>query len=279
MIVPIGDPDDPRVADYVRLTDPDLRRLREQGPPGAGGFFIAEGALVIRTLLTASPFAGAVRSLLLTPVRYEALADVLGPVTAPVYVADQAVVNEVSGFALHRGALASVDRPVLPSLAGLCSSASTIVLTEGVNDHENVGALFRNCAAFGVDGVVLDPTSCDPLYRRAVRVSMGHVLRVPFTVLGCSAAEGVRSLQAEGFEALGLTPAATAEDVRSLAAGDGRRGARRRVLVLGAEGPGLSAEVLAACDRRVRIPMTSGVDSLNVATAAAVALHELGRPF
>ena len=274
MIVPVDDPADPRVADYVRLTDPDLRRLREQGPPGAGGFFIAEGALVIRTLLTASPFASSVRSLLLTPVRCEALGDVLSLAgEAPVYVASQEVVNAVSGFALHRGALASVDRPVLPALAELCVGASSVVMTEGVNDHENVGALFRNCAAFGVDAVVLDPTSCDPLYRRAVRVSMGHVLRVPFTVLApsCPAVEGVRALQASGFEVLGLTPVLSAEDVRSAAEHVGAR----RALVVGAEGPGLSDAVLAACDRRVRIPMAAGVDSLNVSTAAAIALHEL----
>ena len=269
----IEDPDDPRVADYVRLTDPDLRRLREQGPPGAGGFFIAEGSLVIRTLLTASPFAGSVRSLLLTPVRFDALAPVLSGVDAPVYVASQEVVNEVSGFALHRGALASVDRPSLPSVASLCATASLVVMTEGVNDHENVGALFRNCAAFGVEGVVLDPTSCDPLYRRAVRVSMGHVLRVPFSVLSCAAVEGVRLLQSLGFEVLGLTPAAAAEDIRSVAAGV----PARRALVLGAEGPGLSDGVLGACDRLVRIPMAAGVDSLNVSTAAAIALHELPR--
>ena len=271
MIVPVDDPEDPRVADYVRLTDPDLRRLREQGPPGAGGFFIAEGALVIRTLLTASPFVASVRSLLLTPVRRDALAEVLPLVgdDVPVYVASQEVVNEVSGFALHRGALASVDRPELPSVATLCASAPLVVMTEGVNDHENLGALFRNSAAFGVGGVVLDPTSCDPLYRRAVRVSMGHVLRVPFSVLACSAVEGVAALQALGFEVIGLTPEAAADDVRSLPTGG------RRALVLGAEGPGLSDGVLGACDRLVRIPMVPGVDSLNVATAAAIALHEL----
>ena len=272
MIVSVDDPSDPRVADYVRLTDPDLRRLREQGPPGAGGFFIAEGALVIRTLLTASPFVGSVRSLLLTPVRCAALGDVLPlvPEDVPLYVASQEVVNAVSGFALHRGALASVDRPVLPSLSSLCAGASLVVMTEGVNDHENVGALFRNCAAFGVDGVVLDPTSCDPLYRRSVRVSMGHVLRVPFTALACSAVEGVAALRSLGFEVLGLTPSSSADDVRTL-----RAAGSRRALVLGAEGPGLSDGVLAACDRLVRIPMAAGVDSLNVSTAAAIALHEL----
>jgi tRNA G18 (ribose-2'-O)-methylase SpoU len=272
LIVAIDDPSDERVADYVRLTDPDLRRLREQGD-GGGGFFIAEGALVIRTLLTDSPFATVVRSVLVTPLRLAGLSDALASLDeqVPVFVADQAVVNEVSGFPLHRGALASVDRPAFPSVSELCATASLVVMTEGVNDHENVGALFRNAAAFGVDAIVVDPTTCDPLYRRSVRVSMGHVLRVPFAPLACDSVDGVRQLQSLGFEVLALTPAADAEDVRAVA----RQGGGRRVLVVGAEGPGLSDAVQAVCDRRVRIPMAAGVDSLNVATAAAIALHEL----
>ncbi|HUP85661.1 MAG TPA: RNA methyltransferase [Acidimicrobiales bacterium] len=271
MIVRIEDPSDDRVADYVRLTDPDLRRLREQGH-GEGGFFIAEGALVIRTLLTDSPYGRAVRSVLVTPLRFEALADALATLDddVPVFVADQSVVNEVSGFPLHRGALASVHRPLLPSVEALCSAASLVVMTEGINDHENVGALFRNSAAFGVDAVVLDPTSCDPLYRRSVRVSMGHVLRVPFARPAIDSVAGVQLLQALGFVMLALTPSSDADDVQSLRGAGGRRG-----LVVGAEGPGLSDGVLAACDRRVRIPMAGGVDSLNVATAAAIALHQL----
>jgi tRNA G18 (ribose-2'-O)-methylase SpoU len=268
LIVEIDDPSDPRVADYIGLTDPDLRRLREGSAGGSGGFFIAEGELVIRTLL-ASPFATSVRSLFLTPRRWASLSSAAVPDDVPVFVAPMEVLQAVSGFHLHRGALASVDRPSFPSLASLCASASLVVVTEGVNDHENVGALFRNCAAFGVDAVLLDPTSCDPLYRRAVRVSMGHVLRVPFAPTGCTAVEGVRSLQRFGFEVIGLTPSGSAEDVRSLDP------VGRRALVVGAEGPGLTDGVLDACDRRVRIPMADGVDSLNVATAAAIALHEL----
>ena len=273
-VVPVDDPADPRVADYVLLTDPELRRRRERGT-GDGGFFIAEGSLVIRTLLTSSldAYRRGIRSLLLTPARFDALADVLdagaGDDDVPVYVAGQAVVNEVSGFALHRGALASVARPELPDVESSCAGASLVVMTEGVNDHENLGALFRNCAAFGVDAVVLDPTSCDPLYRRSVRVSMGHVLRVPFSVLAEGSVTGVGRLRSLGFEVVGLTPRPEAEDVRSLG------GRARRALVVGAEGPGLSDAALAACDRLVRIPMAPGVDSLNVSTAAAIALHEL----
>jgi tRNA G18 (ribose-2'-O)-methylase SpoU len=274
LILEIDDPSDPRVADYVGLTDPDLRRLRSSSGGAGGGFFIAEGELVIRTLLTASPFASSVRSLFLTPRRFSALSDAV-PAAVPVYVAPMEVLQAVSGFHLHRGALASVHRPAFPSLASLCSAASLVVMTEGVNDHENLGALFRNCAAFGVDAVVLDPTSCDPLYRRSVRVSMGHVLRVPFGPLACPAVEGVASLRSMGFEVVGLTPSAAAADLREVR---DRLGGRRRALVVGAEGPGLTEGVLAACDRLVRIPMVDGVDSLNVATAAAVALYELGRP-
>ena len=268
MIEEIDDPDDPRVADYVGLTDPELRKRRERSGGADGGFFIAEGELVIRTLL-ASPFAADVRSLFLTPLRWASLSADVRSNDVAVYVAPMEVLQAVSGFHLHRGALASVNRPTFPSLGELCSAASLVVMTEGVNDHENVGALFRNCAAFGVDAVVLDPTSCDPLYRRSVRVSMGHVLRVPFAPLSCGAADGVGALQALGFEVVGLTPSAAAEDVRAVPP------AARRALVVGAEGPGLTDGVLEACDRLIRIPMADGVDSLNVATAAAVALHEL----
>ena len=267
MIEEIDDPSDPRVADYVGLTDPDLRRLRESADGSAGGFFIAEGELVIRTRLS-SRFASSVRSLFLTPRRWSSLSVVV-PDDVVVHVAPMEVLQAVSGFHLHRGALASVDRPRFASLDELCRSASLVVMTEGVNDHENVGALFRNCAAFGVEAVLLDPTSCDPLYRRSVRVSMGHVLRVPFAPIACPAVDGVRALQGLGFEVVGLTPSPAAEDVRSVGP------APRRALLVGAEGPGLTAAALDACDRLVRIPMADGVDSLNVATSAAVALHAL----
>ncbi|MEA3076081.1 MAG: hypothetical protein QOF60_989, partial [Actinomycetota bacterium] len=201
MIV-VDDPGDPRVADYVRLTDPDLRRLREQSGGEEGGFFIAEGALVVRSLLASSY---RVRSLLLTPPRYEALAPSLDSagVDAPVYVAGQDVVDAISGFPLHRGALASADRKPMAPIASLvgAAGAGVVVVTEGVNDHENLGALFRNAAAFGTGAVVLDPTSCDPLYRRSVRVSMGHVLHVPFT-RATSWPGAIAELQALGFEVL-----------------------------------------------------------------------------
>jgi tRNA G18 (ribose-2'-O)-methylase SpoU len=158
-VVPIDDPADARVSDYIGLTDPALRRRREQGD-GDGGFFIAEGLGVIRQLLR-SPYR--VRSLLLTPARLEALEDELEGVDAPVYVGAPAVVNAVTGFHLHRGAVASAQREPLPDVVEVVAAADLVVVAEGLNDHENLGALFRNAAAFGTDAVVLDPTTADPL--------------------------------------------------------------------------------------------------------------------
>lgn len=265
-VVRVADPHDERLSDYVGLTDPDLRRLRERSGGAEGGFFIAEGALVIRQLLRSTY---TVRSLLLTPRRLAALGPALDGVAAPVFVAEQAVVDAVSGFPLHRGALASADRRPLPALADVAGARDLLVVAEGVNDHENLGALFRNAAAFGA-GVVLDPTSADPLYRRSIRVSMGHVLGVPYTrVARWPAAVG--EVRALGFEVLALTPAGEV-DLRAVAPG------RRVAVVVGAEGPGLSAGALSAADGRVRVTMAAGVDSLNVATAAAVALHHLAGP-
>jgi tRNA G18 (ribose-2'-O)-methylase SpoU len=258
----VDDPEDPRVTDFFALSDPGRRRAVER----EGGFFVAEGALVIRQLLL-SPFP--VRAMLATDHGLRGLEDVLGQVEAPVYVVSQELMTAIAGFRFHRGALASAVRLPHPELATVVAGAGLILMTEGVSDNENLGALFRNAAAFGVAGVVLDATSADPLYRRSVRVSMGHVLRLPFTrVTDASAAIG--DLQARGFEVLALTPAAGADDIRTL-----RPPTRPRVLLVGAEGPGLSYRALAAADRQVRIAMASGVDSLNVATAAAVALHHL----
>ena len=149
-------------------------------------------------------------------------------------------------------------------------SARVLAVLEGVNDHENLGALFRNAAGFGIDGVVLDPTTADPLYRRSVRVSMGHVLGVPWTRFPAWP-EGLDEVRAAGFTVVALTPAPGSESIEDLAADPPERVA----LLVGAEGPGLSDAALAAADRRVRIPLSSSVDSLNVATAAAIAFHRL----
>ena len=168
------------------------------------------------------------------------------------------------GFHLTRGVLASADRAPEPVLPGLLAAARRVLALEGINDHENLGALFRNAAALGADAVLLGPRCADPLYRRSVRVSMGHVLRVPF------ARGPLAALREAGLTVLALTPHPPAVPLSTV-----DRSVPRAALLVGAEGPGPSPEALAAADVRVRIPMASGVDSLNVATAAAIALHHL----
>ncbi|MFN2506688.1 MAG: TrmH family RNA methyltransferase [Acidimicrobiales bacterium] len=268
-IVPVDDPSDERVWEYTNLADPDVRRLREQPTAGDDGFFIAEGVLVIRQLL-ASPYR--LRSVLVSPGGLRALEPDLDEVDVPVYLSSQATLEAVAGFHFHRGALASAHREPLPEAGTLAGQgAGLLVLVEGVNDHENLGALFRNAAAFGAGAVLLDPTCADPLYRRSIRVSMGQVLRMRFARMTDWPAS-IGALQALGYEVLALTPSPGAEDIDVV----GRE--PKQALLVGAEGGGLSKRALAAADRRVRIPMAPGVDSLNVATAAAIALHHLARP-
>jgi len=267
--VGVDDPADVRLADFFALNDPGLRRLREHTGGAAGGFFVAEGVIVIRHLLR-SPYR--LRSVMVTSQGLAALEADLTGVEAPVYLVSQDVMTGVAGFHFHRGALASADRRPEPTdLLDVAGPADLVVMAEGVNDHENLGALFRNAAAFGAGAVVVDRTSADPLYRRSVRVSMGQVLRVPFGRVP-DAAEAVRRLQGAGYEVLALTPSPEAVDIRELVPRP------RQVLLVGSEGPGLSAGALTAADRQVRIAMAPDVDSLNVATAAAVALHHLARP-
>ena len=270
-IVPIDDADDERTSDYVSLNDPDLRRLRARSAGVEGNLLIAEGAMVVRHLLASGH---RVRSLLVTERGLRALDPDLAVIDAdvPVYLAPQPLVEAIAGFNFHRGVLAAADRAPLPDPGDLLATDGPLVVAEGVNDHENLGALFRNAAAFGATGVLLDPTSADPLYRRSIRVSMGHALRVPFARLADWPA-AVASLQQHGYEVLALTPAAGAEDLRDV-------GSRtRQALLVGAEGAGLTATALAAADRRVRIALSAGVDSLNVATAVAIALHYLAPAF
>jgi len=262
---PVDDPADERLADFFALNDPGLRRLREQSGGAHGGFFVAEGTLVIRHLLRS---AYPLRSIVVTPQGLAALESDLAGIDVAVHLVAQAVMTQVTGFIFHRGALASADRLPLGDLVEVVGRSELVVMAEGVNDNENLGALFRNAAAFGAGAVVLDRTSADPLYRRSIRVSMGQVLRIPFARVA-DTPEAVHRLRCEGFEVLALTPSPDAVDVRDVPPGP------RRVLLVGAEGPGLSAASLAAADRRVRVAMAPDVDSLNVATAAAVALHHL----
>lgn len=260
--IAVDDPEDPRLADYVGLTDAELRRRLE------AAMFIVEGELAIRRLL-ASPYP--VRSVLVTPALHARLGPQVDRLPAPVYVASRQVMAAVAGFDIHRGAVAAADRLPLPTAAQVTAGATRLAVLEGINDHENLGALFRNSAAFGVGGVLLSPTCADPLYRRSVRVSLGHVLHVPFTRLE-SWPEPLERLAGEGWATAALTPDADADAVWALDASPDRV-----AVVLGAEGPGLTAAAKTSCTTRIRIPMAAGVDSLNVATAAAIAFHCLAR--
>jgi tRNA G18 (ribose-2'-O)-methylase SpoU len=225
---------------------------------------VAEGAVVLRRLLGTGL---RIRSVLLSPHQFAVLGAELGHLDAPVYVAPPAVLRGVSGYSVHRGVLAAVDRPRPRSAAELLATSEHVVVLEGVNDHENLGAIFRNASALGFDAVLLDERCADPWYRRCVRVSTGHVLTVP-TGRVADLAEVARA----GFTVLALTPAA---DAVPLAVAAARVRAPLAVL-LGAEGPGLSPAALALAHERVRIPMTLGTDSLNVAAASAIAMYELG---
>jgi tRNA G18 (ribose-2'-O)-methylase SpoU len=227
---------------------------------------IAEGVVVVRRLIE-SPYP--VRSLLGVPRRLDELAPDLAALPVPAYRVDADTMAAAVGFHLNRGVLAVADRAAPPDPVALARSARLVAVLEGVNDHENLGSLFRN-AALGVDGVLLGPRCADPLYRRSIRVSMGHVLRVSFADLPGPWPGALDALRAAGLTVAALTPA---PDAVPLAAA-GLAGTRT-ALLLGAEGPGLSPEALDAADLRVRIPMAAGVDSLNVATAAAVAFHEV----
>ncbi len=296
--IEIRDFADPRLDDFRDLSSADRRPDRSGGP----ALVIAEGVPVVQRLL-ASPYQ--VRAVLGVAPRIEALAE-LRDVEAPVYLASAEVMAQAVGFHLNRGVLASADRLPTQPVETLIGSATRIAVLEGVNDHENLGSIFRNAAAFGVDAVLLAPGCADPLYRRAVRVSMGHVLAVPFTELAAPSPsapwsppaaassrfagsqfaapsrfapssrfarwpQAIAELRAAGFAVLAMTPGPGALALGDL---DPEQHPRTAVLV-GAEGPGLSLEALDAADFRVRIPMRAGVDSINVATAAAIAFAHL----
>ncbi len=257
---PVTDPADPRVADYLALPDVARRSRLER----RHGFFIVEGVLAVQRLLAAPGWT--VRSVLVTPGQRARLP----PTAAPVLVAEPAVLKAVVGFDLHRGVVAAVDRPPPHDAASILVGARLALVLEGIVDHENLGGLFRTAAAFGVDAVLVDPTCADPLYRRSVRVSMGHVLAVPFARLE-RWPDDLHLVTAAGLATIALTPDAAAEPLPAL---DPTALGPAAVLV-GGEGPGLSEAALAGADRRVRVAMAAGVDSLNVGVAAAVALHHL----
>ena len=265
MIVEISDPHDPRVADYLGLTDV-VRRVKHEPEKG---FFLAEGQLVIRRAVQAGCPP---RSLLLAPNRVEDLLPELRELDCPTFVASEEVLHAVTGFHVHRGALGSFGRPPVPPAVELLKSARRLLVLENVNSPTNLGAVFRSAAGLGIDGVLLSPNCCDPLYRRSMRVSMGEVLVVPYAYLE-GLPHGLDEVRAAGFRILAMTPAEDAGSLQdvSLASDD------KVALLLGAEGPGLTAEAMAASDARVRIPMARGVDSLNVAAAAAVGCWVIGQ--
>ncbi|MFD4194545.1 TrmH family RNA methyltransferase [Amycolatopsis thermoflava] len=261
-IVRTEDEGDPRLDDFRDLSTADRRPDR----PGGRGLVIAEGTVVVRRLLAS---AYPPRALLGVERRIAELAPDLADVPVPAYVTSAEVMAKVVGFHLNRGVLAVADRAPQPDADEILARSRVVAVLEGVGDHENIGALFRNAAALGVDGVLLGAGCADPLYRRSVRVSMGNVLRVPFAPL-TPWPSGLERVRAAGFRVAALTPRADSRTLREVAADGGRT-----ALLLGSEGPGLTAEALDSADVAVRIPMSEGVDSLNVATAAAVAFYEL----
>lgn len=254
------EPDDPRLLEVSGLTDAQARARVDAD----NGCFVVEGALALEAVAASSH---PIRLVLTTDAKLPRVKDLLGDLETDVYVAPAADVEAVTGFAIHRGIVASAARLPLPEVGAVLAAADTgsdLLLVEGVNDHENLGALFRNAAAFGAAAVLLDPTTADPLYRRSVRVSLGHVVHVPWTRTGPLPA-GLDALRAGGRRLAALTPGG---DVSLHDLDDGAP----TTWMVGAEGPGLRSETLAAADVCVRIPIADGVDSLNVATAAAVAL-------
>lgn len=278
-VIRVDDLSDPRLADFRHVPDPELLRR--------GAIFVAEGRLVVRTLLTASRFPP--RSVLLTETALASLQGAIAPRLArlPVYVVSQATIESLTGYNIHRGCLAIGERPSTSTLdtliAGASGTAPTLVVLERVSNADNMGGVFRNAAAFGAQAVLLGPGCCDPLYRKAIRVSMGAALRVPFAHTG-PWPEALARLEAAGFTVAALTPRREAMSIDAFAQrwhGGGaeddspRRDPMRLAVLAGSEGEGLSEEALARADVAVRIPMAEGVDSLNVATATAIALHRL----
>jgi tRNA G18 (ribose-2'-O)-methylase SpoU len=259
----VGEAADPRLADYTRLTDVALRTRHE----AEAGLFVAEGEKVVRRALEAGYHP---RSFLMAPKWLDSLGDVLAATDAPIYVADEDLLEQLTGFRVHRGALAAMHRRRLPAVSELVPEMHSLVVLEDVNDHTNVGAIFRAAAALGVTGAVLSPRCADPLYRRAVKVSMGAVFSLPYARM-VSWYDGLAEIRAAGFQVLALTPDPEAVALQALDPASLGRWA----LLVGAEGPGLSRRWLRAADLRVRIPMARGVASLNVAAATAVACYAL----
>ena len=263
-LVDITDASDPRLADYRDLRDVQLRQHLE----AEHGLFIAEGEKVVRRAVEGG-FEP--RSFLMAPRWLDGLADVLGRSDAPVYVVSESLAEQVTGFHVHRGALASLHRLPLPTVDDVLADARSVLVLEDVVDHANVGAAFRAGAALGFDAVLVAPRCADPLYRRSIKVSMGSVFALPWTRLP-DWYDALPGLSSAGFTTVALTLADDAEPIDQAVAG-----LDRLALVLGSEGHGLSPRWQQAADRRAVIPMTAGIDSLNVAAASAVACYVAAR--
>ncbi len=256
--------DDPRVADYIGVKDPALVKQR--------GLFIAESRLVVRRLFDSGRYR--VRSLLLHDASAAGLDDLITAAgdTVEVFVAPIDVIRAVSGFNLHRGCLALAERPVDRTMEEVLAASGFLVVVERLADADNVGLVFRSAEALGVDAVLLSPGTCDPYYRKAVRTSAGATLQLPFAA-AAPWPEAIARLRREGFVVAALTPAPDAIAIGDFVAGLIPGG--KVALLLGTEGLGLTPEAFALSDVRVRIPMTGAVDSLNVGTAAAIAMHRV----
>lgn len=263
-LIHLDDPADPRLADYRDLRDVELRKHLE----ATHGLFLAEGEKVVRRAVEGG-FTP--RSFLMAPRWLDGLADVLGSSEAPCYVMSEDLAEQVTGFHVHRGALASLERLPLRPAGEVLAPARTVVVLEDVVDHTNVGAIFRSAAALGVNAVLLSPRCADPLYRRSVKVAMGAVFTVPYARLE-DWYDGVAAVSAAGFTTVALTPADDAVGIEEAV-----RGVDKVALLMGSEGPGLSRRWIRSADVRAVIPMSAGVDSLNVAAATAVACYVVAR--
>ncbi len=263
-LIEIGDPEDPRLADYRDLRDVELRKHLE----AEHGLFLAEGEKVVRRAVEAGY---APRSFLMAPRWLDGLADVLDTTEVPCFVVSETLAEQVTGFHVHRGALASLHRSRLPSVDAVLDGARTVLVLEDIVDHTNVGAILRSAAALGVDAVLLSPRCADPLYRRSVKVAMGAVFTLPWTRME-EWYDALPSLSGRGFTTVAMTLADDAETLETAVSG-----VDKVALVLGSEGPGLSPRWQLAADKRAVIEMREGIDSLNVAAAAAVACYALRR--
>lgn len=262
-IIRIDDPHDPALRDYRDLTDVALRRITEPQE----GLYLAESSKVIARAIDAGHRP---RSVLLTEKWRAGIESILGDIDAPIYMGSPEVLETITGFNMHRGALASMNRPVLPSVSSVIEHAQRVVIVEDIVDHTNIGAIFRAVVGLGADAVLVTPRCADPLYRRSIRVSMGAVLQIPWTRLP-EWPQAAEVLHEHGFTIAALALDDDAVDLAAFA----HNAPEKVAILVGTEGDGLSRNALQGADVTVTIPMSGGIDSLNVAAACSVALWAL----